>query len=82
MFYAYLKNHALMLNVVLIFHMLSVKVGLVKNVLSILKFILENSLRLSNVNTSGLIGIPVHRYSSSLKQMQAQPEMKSLQFIR
>lgn len=67
MFHAYLKIHTLMLNEVLTFHMLSVKLGLVKNVLSVLKFILKNSLRLSNVNTSRPTCMLVHRYPRSFK---------------
>lgn len=61
MFHANLKNHALMLNGVLNFQMLSVKAGLVKNILSVLTFILKNSLRLSNRSTSGLTWMLVHR---------------------
>lgn len=61
MFHAYLKNRALLLNGVLTFQMLSVKAGLVKNILSVLTFILKNSLRLSNRSTSGLTWMLVHR---------------------
>lgn len=61
MFHAYLKNHALMLNGVLTFQMLSVKAGLVKNILSVLTFILKSSLRLSDRSTSGLTWMLVHR---------------------
>jgi len=44
-----IKCFALMLNGVLTFHMLPVKVGVVKNVLPVLNVILKNSLRLLNI---------------------------------
>lgn len=67
MFHAYLKSHALMLHGVLTFHMLSVKVGLVKNVPSVLNFILKNSFRLSNISTSEVTYMLVHRLPGSYK---------------
>lgn len=56
-----------MLHGVLTIHILSVKVGLVKNVLSVLNFTLKNSLRLSNISTSEVTYMLVHTLPGSYK---------------